>query len=113
MVVVEVVEGGEVGLAVGVVAEGGAGVLEGDGVPRVAGGEGVAGRDGVLHECLAFLASCHRFLVVYLRLRATHFEMSKWGSVSEGKIEAWRLVEGGKKREGVSVAHEGGVSLGA
>lgn len=61
------------GLAVGIVAEGGAGVLERDGVARMSGGEGVASHDGVLHQVLAFLTARHGFLIVYSGLCATHF----------------------------------------
>ena len=60
------------GLAVGVVAEGGAGVLEGHGVGGVGGGEGVARRHRRLHVQLALLAARHRLLVLDLRLRTTH-----------------------------------------
>lgn len=62
-------------LALAVVAEGGAGVLEGDGVAGVGGGEGVAGGDGLLHEFLAVLASGHRLFAFDLRLPAAHLEM--------------------------------------
>lgn len=67
---------GEVGvldLAVGVVAEGGACVLQRHGVGGVGGGEGVPGADGVLHEALPVLASVHGFLVLDLGLCAAHF----------------------------------------
>lgn len=63
-----------VGLAVGVVTEGGAGVLEGEGVAGMACGEGVPSDDGIFHEVFAVLAARHGFLVVYSGLCATHFE---------------------------------------
>lgn len=56
----------------GEVTKGGAGVLEGDGVGGVGGGEGVAAGDGGLHELLPVLASRNGFLVLDLGLRTTH-----------------------------------------
>ena len=64
---------GVLDLALGEVAEGGAGVLEGGGVAGVGGGEFVAGGDCLLHEVPAVLAPRHRLLVLDLRLVATHF----------------------------------------
>lgn len=61
-----------VGFAVGVIGEGGAGVLEGHGVGGVGGGQGVAGRDGGFHLLLALLASGEKFLVLDLGLGASH-----------------------------------------
>lgn len=64
---------GVLDLAVGVVAESGAGVLQRHGVCGVGGGEGVPGADGVLHEALPALTSVHGFLVLDLGLCAAHF----------------------------------------
>lgn len=64
---------GVLDLAVGVVAESGAGVLQRHGVDGVGGGEGVPGGDGVLHEALPVLTSVHGFLVLDLGLCAAHF----------------------------------------
>lgn len=58
--------GDNVDFAVGVIAEGCAGVLERHGVGEVSGGEGVAGGDGFFHEHLAVLASVDRFFVLDL-----------------------------------------------
>ena len=63
---------GVVDLAVGEVTEGGACVLESDGVGGVGSGEGVARRHAFRHEPLPLLASRHRFLVLELRLCAPH-----------------------------------------
>lgn len=63
-------------LAVSVVAEGGAGVLEIRGVRRVGGGEGVARRHCLFHEELSIFASRHGFFVLDLRLTTTHVSVS-------------------------------------
>lgn len=59
-------------LALGVVAEGGAGVFQGHGVGGVSRGEGVPDRYGVLHEPLPVLAPVHCLLVLDLGLCAAH-----------------------------------------
>lgn len=59
-------EQGVLDLALGVVAEGGAGVLEVHGIEGVGRREGVAGRDRLLHELLPLFASRHRLLVLDL-----------------------------------------------
>lgn len=59
-----------------VVAEGGAGILEGHRVGGVRGREEVTGGYGVFHVHLPVLAAGHRLLVLDLRLRAPHpFEL--------------------------------------
>lgn len=63
-------------LAVSVVAEGGAGVLEIRGVRRVGGGEGVARRHCLFHVELSIFASRHGFFVLDLRLTTTHVSVS-------------------------------------
>ena len=58
--------------AVGVVAEGGAGVLQGHGVGRVRRREGVTGHHGVLHVLPPLLAAHHSLFVLDLRVRTSH-----------------------------------------
>lgn len=63
-------------LAVSVVAEGGAGVLEIRGVRRVRGGESVAIRHCLFHVQLSIFASRHGFFVLDLRLTTPHVSVS-------------------------------------
>ena len=60
-------------LAVSVVTEGGAGVLEIHGVRRVHGGEGIACRNCLFHVELSIFASRHDFFILYLGLTTFWF----------------------------------------
>lgn len=64
--------GGGGDFAVGVVAQGGAGVLQRHGVGGVRRREGVPRRHGFLHQLLPFLASQDGFFVLDLRVGAAH-----------------------------------------
>jgi hypothetical protein len=86
-------------LAVRVVTEGSARVLQIGGVGGVGGREGVAGRHRFLHVELAVLAPRHRLLVLDLGLAATHRE--KEGSVELFRFGISRDVEGIDPRDGL------------
>ena len=74
-------------LAVSVVTEGGAGVLEIRGVRRVRGGEGVARRNCLFHVELSIFASRHDFYILDLGLTTFWFFILSFFSEFQTRIE--------------------------